>query len=104
MAAEVGIEALAALVASEPYIEEWWHTPTSDVLRSDAAAKAVWREAVLARIRQRDALYALGYEQVDRTMPVPDEKGVLPTYTETWIGDLGTVTVEWNHDPTDPSV
>lgn len=103
MAAEVDIEALAAFVATQPYIEEWWHTPTSESLAAVAAARAAWSGAVQSRIRQRAALYALGFEQVDKTQPVADDKGVLPTYTETWIGDLGTVTVEWNHDPTDPT-
>lgn len=67
-------------------------------------ARRLWREGVQARQRQRQVLYALGYELLDKSFEGNGlEAGhVLPTYVEVWVGDLGTITVQWNHDPTAP--
>jgi hypothetical protein len=83
-------------------VEDWRSSPDPRVMVDDQQAKSIWRHAIAGRIRQRQALHALGYELVERGSPIAEQGHLLGTYTEVWIGDLGTITVEWNHDPTRP--
>lgn len=89
-------------MGAEGEVLDWRSFPDPEVMVGDQQAKSVWRHAIAARIRQRHALHALGYEFVERTAVVAEQGHLLGTYTETWVGDLGTITVQWNYDPTQP--
>lgn len=81
----------------QPGEVEWWFWEGDESRYTiDNPARVAWDEAVSQRVRHRAALYALGYEHVTSTAASYTVGHVLPTYTETWIGQAGTSIVLWN--------
>lgn len=60
--------------------------------------RAVWHEAVMARLRVRQALYACGFEKAGETERTFG-KGLLCDYAEEFTGPLGLVLIDWTTDP-----
>jgi len=60
--------------------------------------RAAWHEAVTARLRVRQALYACGFEKAGETERTFG-KGLLCDYAEEFTGPLGLVLIDWTTDP-----
>lgn len=74
----------------------WWGEPTEQEQWDAAWVRKVWSGAVGDRNRMRNALTALGFEQVERTRGTAEHGHVLPVYTERWVGSLGELLIQWD--------
>lgn len=83
-------------------VEEFWHPPTEQQQWDAAWVRRVWSESVAERNQLRRGLDLMGFLLIERTNGVLNGPGVLPTYDETWIGELGSLTMRWNRDLTAP--
>lgn len=82
---------------------EWWFdTPTEQQQQDVLAARAAWSRAISVRMALREALEQAGLVLVERGESSFGTYSVLPTRTEVWVGEAGTVTVQLGHDVTDP--
>jgi hypothetical protein len=93
---------LAAIAG--PGEAEWWFRDEPDErLTIDNPARLAHQLAAEERMRVKRALHTLGFDSFEKRDHAYEVGRVLSSYTEVFIGPAGTVTVQWNHDPTDPS-
>jgi hypothetical protein len=90
------------MLGAEGEVEWWFWEGDESRLTVDDGARRIWDEAVKERVRTRRALYALGYDFIESGPGAYQRGKVLPSITEVWIGEAGSITVRWNDDPTDP--
>lgn len=58
--------------------------------------RAVYAEQTRLRNRMRNVMYALDFERVGASAGKWEVGKVLGTYDETFVGELGSVTIHWN--------